>query len=102
MSSLGFIDFSLAKATTASAIGWTAFRSNPQAIARASSVSHMGFFSEMDSIETQESFPVVKVPVLSNAILLQFAKASRTTPPFRRIPLRAQLLIALKYAVGVA
>ncbi len=45
---------------------------------------------------TQVSFPVVRVPVLSKAMRLQLASASRMMPPLRRIPLRAQQLMALK------
>ena len=37
----------------------------------------------------QASMPVVRVPVLSNAIVLQLAKASSTLPPWIRIPLQS-------------
>lgn len=40
----------------------------------------------MGSIALHVNSPVVKVPVLSNAILWQAARASRTWPPLRSIP----------------
>lgn len=44
----------------------------------------------MGSIALHISFPVVRVPVLSNAMDWQAARASNTCPPFSKIPYREE------------
>nr|GMC64120.1 hypothetical protein Iba_chr02dCG1910 [Ipomoea batatas] len=54
------------------------------------------------SIALHVNSPVVKVPVLSNAIVWQEASASRTCPPLRSAVMELEALIAVTYANGAA
>jgi hypothetical protein len=48
----------------------------------------------------QDRTPVVRVPVLSKAMLVQEARASKTAAPFTRMPLLLTAAMAAMYASG--